>query len=202
MKEDMLQRLHTLAVEHQLGEQYTRITSLPQGLSRLGILATGVGLVLLVGLAFLTPFLLTLLSSWQMLLLLSLALTWIGTGLWLLLAPMHTPTSIEALLYTDGIVWKRRTTTEVLRWQDIESLWRAPTNTKKPHYAVHLYDERIISFDVRSPGAKKLVRILEWEMTCLHFAPLLKKFCQEQSLTFGPLCVNTQGISYNQKCLA
>jgi len=70
MNKALLRRLQRQAAHHHLGEPLAFIAGPPRPLSRLGILAIIIGLVLVVVLAQLAPFLVALLPLWQVVLVL------------------------------------------------------------------------------------------------------------------------------------
>jgi len=198
MNKNTPRHLSMQAVHHQLGGPLAYIAGPPRPLSRLGLLATSIGLVFIMAVAQLAPLLIALLPLWQLVLVFLIALMWSGTGFWLQVSSMMRRKGIETLLCTDGIVWTHRRSTEVFRWQDIQTLWREMTSTTTIRYAVQLCTAQIISFDMRVLGAKKLARILEREVVRQQFALLLQDYRQGLMLTFGPLCVSQYGLQLAQ----
>jgi len=195
----LLRRLHTLAAHHSLGEPLACIVHPPQPISRLSILAILIGLVLLVALAQLAPFLSTLLPLWQVLLILLLALLWMAVGLWLLVASIMPPARIVSLLCTGGIVWSYRRSLKVIRWPEVESLWRKTTHGSAIRYEIRRRDGRVVTLDSRVPGAEKLARFVEQVIISRHLAWLLSEYAHGVTLKFGPLCISLQGLQVSSQ---
>ncbi len=193
MKKKTLQHLHDLAAHHQLGEPLACIAEPQEPISRLGLLTIIIGLVLIVVLAQLAPFLIALLPLWQVVLVLLIALMWIVVGLWLLASSLMRQKGIETLLCTSGIVWKHRRSIETIRWQDIESLWRK-TQGSILHYEVRLRDGRVVVLDSRVPGAEKLARFVEDVLTSRHLPSLMQAYQNAAILKFGTLCISRCGL--------
>jgi len=198
LKTTTLQRLNVLAAHHQLGEPLAFVSASPKPLSRLGLLATLVGLVLLIVLALLASLLIALLPWWQVVLVLSIALCWIGIGLWLQAASLMSRRSIETLLCTNGIVWKHRRSVEAIRWQDIESLWRKTTYDSARRYEIRLRDGRVVVLDSHVHGAEKLARFVERVVTSRHVASLMRAYQSGATFKFGPLCISQRGLQVPQ----
>jgi len=198
MNKTTFKRLIVQAAHHQLGEPLAFIVHPPQPISRLGILATFVGLVLIVVLALLAPVLIVLLPLWQVVLVLLVAVCWIATGSWLQLSSWMGRKGIETLLCTNGIVWSHQRSPEAIRWQEIESLWRKMTRDSARRYEIWLRDGRIVTLDSRVLGAEKLARFVERVVISRHLASLLQEYHRGITLKFGPLCVSHCGLQVPQ----
>lgn len=198
MNKTTLQHLQKQAAHHQLGEPLACIVGSPQPISRLGLLATSIGLVLIVVLALLAPVLIALLPWWQVVLVLIVAVCWSATGSWLQLSSWMGRKGIETLLCTNGIVWSHQRSPEAIRWQDIESLWRMTTRDSMICYEVRLRDGRVVALDARVPGAEKLARFVERVVTSRHVASLMQAYQSGAPFKFGPLCISQRGLQVPQ----
>lgn len=198
MNKKTFRHLHMQAAHHRLGEPLACIVHPPQPISRLGILAILIGLVLLVALAQLAPFLSTLLPLWQIVLVLLIALMWLLVGLWLLIASMMPSARVVSLLCTGGIVWSYRRSLKTIRWLEIESLWRKTTHGSAIRYEIRLRDGRIVTLDSRVPGAEKLARFVEGVVISRHRTSLMQAYQNGATLKFGPLCISHDGLRVSE----
>jgi len=198
MNKTTLQHLQKQAAHHQLGEPLACIVGSPQPISRLGLLATSIGLVLIVVLALLAPVLIALLPWWQVVLVLIVVVCWSATGSWLQLGSLLGHKGIEALLCTDSIVWKHRRSVEVVRWQDIESLWRKTTHGSAIRYEIRRRDGQVVTLDSRVPEAEKLARFVEQVIVARHCPSLMQEYQNGAMLKFGPLCISRGGLRVSE----
>ncbi len=198
MNKKTFRHLHQQAAHQVDGEPLACIVGSPHPISRLGLLATSIGLVFIVVLALLAPVLMALLPFWQVVLVLIVAVCWSATGSWLQLGSLLGHKGIEALLCTDGIVWSHQRSPEAIRWQDIESLWRMTTRDSARRYEIWLRDGRIVTLDSRVLGAEKLARFVERVVTSRHLATLMQEYQRGVTLKFGPLCISQCGLQVPQ----
>ncbi len=171
----------------QYGERYI--------VSPAGILVVCIGIGILCASAVLVPLLATFLPAWQTALLPLIGFGWTTVGWWLLssLPPFRGKT---VTLYEQGMLCSEKGRCEVMLWHEVGTIWlKTADTTGVPQYEVQRIDGYVFRFERTFPCASQLLTILEREVMHRLFAHCLDRYRRGQSITFGALRINQQGIS-------
>ena len=188
-----LRQLEQEAMNRQLGQPIAYVVGRPQPVSRLCLIALGVGLLLCIILVWLLPVLGALLPLWQVILCFVIASCWFVTGLWWLLSWLFTRRGIQPLLCRHGLVW-RYDSVHSFQWQEIESLWCYPISRSWTRYEIRLHEKHVLVLDSRIRGAEQLARHIEQVMIGRHLPSLMQAYQHGATLVFGPLSMSQCGI--------
>ena len=159
-----------------------------------GVSAIGIGVLLGGAFSFFSATLLSILSMWQVAVVLLIAFSWVAVGIWLISSSLIVGAKMvvvceRGLLCRDHKVW------ELFLWHEIAAIWCRPIeSTSLPRYEVERTDGYFFVFDSSLPQAEQLKHMLEREILCRLFAHCLDQYRQNYTITFGPVGLNQQGV--------
>lgn len=137
---------------------------------------------------------------WQMALVPTIGIGWSAVGLWILLSPWFSP-EVRLFVYTEGLVYSTRTY-EVIRWSQMERLWKDIHFDRKKRktysYVMRRNDQTFFIFKPDQVDGEKLGMLLEEEIT-RHLLPrAIAAFDAGDSILFDHIAVNLRSLRIKQ----
>lgn len=139
---------------------------------------------------------------------LTIALLFIVAALILVLPPLLYR-SWCVFVCSEGFLFKRGSRLDAFRWDQVAAIWQKVTRryyngiyTGTRHkYTVQHIDGTKVIFTDRFPDVEALGDVIAREVTNRQIPQMIAAYKAGQTLQFGPLSVNMQGVSNNRELL-
>jgi hypothetical protein len=202
--------VYQMGEEHQLGvfkEIYTRSVTLSGKIAFTGILLLGfflvIDVILLIGWESAASFMESPLGFAQGIFLVGSLLSMIRHEH--MTTPLHPKLSVT--LYADGLLYCKGRTTQVVRWEEIQSIerqfkvYRRKGNITdvRPAYTCELLQKPNLVLSAEITGVAEVGTIIERELTKRFLPSILSDYRAGKSITFSQLTLTQQYIGNRKK---
>jgi hypothetical protein len=141
--------------------------------------------------------LLNRLPLWQALLIPLVGASWMGVGIWIILAPYHSP-RLCVFIYTEGLIYVKGKV-EVIRWQQIERFWKNIVGSGKTQrilsYKIRRSDDTFFTFTHELATIEILGRQLEAQIERYLLPRAIAAYNAGSPIAFDEITISSHGIS-------
>lgn len=114
--------------------------------------------------------------------------------------------TVTVIVYTDGFIYVSKHGMEVVRWEQIDTVWQrfATTSTKKKalnDYTVRCDDGRLFHLNRIFRDAHVFSNKIETEVVPRLLQEVLNSYQYRETQTFGELTISHQGLSWKRRFL-
>jgi hypothetical protein len=191
-----------VATMHKLGtpERLFGPTKEPPLGRIMGIFSIVTGCLIIITFLFTYESLFSSWPTWQVGLILLVALAWLVLGAWILLAPMNDH-RLRVFLCPDGLIYVRKKP-EAIRWSQMERIWknvRGDSDTDDPPvYIIRRSDDLLFTFDDELEYVNELGLLLEGEITRRLLPHAIAAFDAGGPVAFDEIVVSQRGIGVKE----
>jgi hypothetical protein len=133
-----------------------------------------------------------------------LALVYVVPGLWWFISTLRKR-GLRVLVFPEGLTYTRRGQTEVIRWDDVASVWQAITRVQHTFTVrkctIHLQDGSKHTFNNAIRNVEQLINTIQQQATPRILERVDEAYNAGQTVPFGKLSISQAGISRGGKTL-